>query len=112
VVKSFKDQKIVTLATINSYEKSGQIRQVQSVYSGDFLAADIWGQPMLSFLDKDKRPNDIEYFIKNVTKEKYGCKDYYKLELFHEYKPNANPNENQIVQKETVKTDNSDELPF
>jgi hypothetical protein len=112
VVKSFKDQRVVALATIQSYEKSGQIRQVQSVYSGDFLVADIWGKPMLSFLNADKKPNDIEYFIKNVTKEKYGCKDYYKLELFQEYKPNANPNENQVKQKEPVYTGTSDDLPF
>lgn len=111
VVNQFKNQKVVVLATINSYEKNGKSIMTQSVYNGDFLAAEIWGKPMLGFLNEEKRPNDIDYFVANVTKEKYGCKDYYLLEPFHQYKPGASPVENP-KNEEPVNTDTSDDLPF
>jgi hypothetical protein len=113
VVKSFSEQKVVVLATIHTYEKAGQPVQVQSVYDGDFLPAEIWNTPTVEFFNPGKKvPNDVEYFIKNVSKEKYGCKDYYLLEPFQRY-PKVAAATAEVKNTETKNNyDPVDGLPF
>jgi len=115
VVSTFSEQKVVVLATINSYEKNSQPHQVQNVCNLDFLPAEIFGNPTVNYFKPGvKAPKDIEWFTKNITKEKFGCKDFYKLEPFQKYVPSNNSVKTQEVSA-APKADPppaDDDLPF
>jgi hypothetical protein len=104
----------ISLATIITREKDGEVKEYQNVYNKGFLPAytmkqfrlvDYSNPKVLSDLQskksKDLKPH--ERFVLKVTGE-YGCKDYYIFKDIQEY----NTGDNFAASDSSIEDDNSD----
>lgn len=106
-VKDIRDQingefsnNVVSLATIASREKDGEIKEYQSIYNKAFLSPYSMKHFRLIDYDNPKVINDLkgkkisdmkahEKFVITVTGE-YGCKDFYLFKDLQEYTSEMN----------------------
>lgn len=120
-VKDIKDQiggewcaNIGALATINTKEKDGEIKEYQSIYNKAFLPTYAlknfrlidYTNPKIIEGIKAKKSKDQkahEKFVLNVTGE-YGCKDYYIFRDIKDY----DPNDNLVASDKVMTTDGDD----
>jgi hypothetical protein len=120
-VKEMRDQiggewcgNIGALATINTKEKDGEIKEYQSVYNKAFLP--MYAMKNFRLIDysndkiiedlKAKKPKELkahEKFVLNVIGE-YGCKDYYIFKDIKDY----DPNDNLVASDKAMTTDGDD----
>ena len=102
------------LATINTKEKDGEIKEYQSIYNKAFLPTYAmknfrlidYANPKVLESIKAKKPTDLkahEKFVLNVMGE-YGCKDYYILRDIKDY----DPNDNLVASDKVMTTDGDD----
>lgn len=105
---------IIALATINTREKDGEVKEYQNIYNKAFLPPYSLKQfRIMNYSDnkvldslKAKKPKDLkphERFVLNISGE-YGCKDYYILRDIEEYNP-----ENNVAASDKVMTEDGDD---
>lgn len=95
------ERNVVALATIETNDKAGEIREYQKVYNGSFAPAgsikffkllDFDSPEMLSKLANKpplkRKPH--ESFVLDVTRSDYGCRDFYILKELKLYDPKEN----------------------
>lgn len=91
---------ILALATIETKEKDGEVKEYQRVWSKLFLPAYTMKQFRLVDYHNDqilksihsrnvKDLSTVEKFVKEVTGE-YGCRDYYRFRELEKYDPEMN----------------------
>jgi len=102
------------LATINTKEKDGEIKEYQSIYNKAFLPKYAlknfrlidYANPKTIEGIKAKKPKDLkahEKFVLNVIGE-YGCKDFYILKDIKDY----NPDDNLVASDKVISDDGAD----
>jgi len=120
-VKNFVGQKVIILFTINTGKnKEGDTVEYQNIYPFAFLPYETNSGKTLDFFKvaDSRKPSYVEYFIKNVTNETFGCKDFFKLTPLEEYNPHENfLTTDQPIKKEVEPTynpsgDTEEDLPF
>lgn len=120
-VKELRDQingewcgNIGALATINTKEKDGEIKEYQSIYNKAFLPTYAmknfrlvdYSNPKIIEAIKAKKPKDQkahEKFVLNVVGE-YGCKDFYILKDIKDY----DPDDNLVTSDKVISDDGAD----
>lgn len=104
---------IVSLATIKTVEKDGDIKEYQSIFNKAFLPAyTMKSFRVTNFNDaqvvaslRTKKPKDLkpfEKFVLTVTGE-YGCKDFYTFKDLKEY----NSDDNLVASDKAIADDDS-----
>lgn len=104
-VKDIRDQiggewctNVVAMATVNTKEKDGEVKEYQTVYNRGFLPpyslknfrlVDYSNDLVQANLKKKKELKPHERFVLDLIGE-YGCKDFFYLKDMKEYDPNDN----------------------
>jgi hypothetical protein len=105
---------VVSLATIKTVEKDGEMKEYQGVYNKAFLPSyNIksfrlvdYNSPRIQAALRDKKSKDLkphERFVVNVTGE-YGCKDFYILKDMKDY----NADDNLVASDAVISDDGAD----
>ena len=92
---------VLALATIHIAETEEGPKEYQQVYNRSFLPG-----PYKKYftIKSTKKPKAVDWFIKGITDETYGCKDIYDLEPLHDY----NPDEHVVAGNKVISSDGAD----